>query len=119
MNTYSWRDFGMEAEFLVASYLKLKGWNITISPSSRGAADIVANKDENTWCIQIKASMKSPHIRSEEIGRLKRYASSINGLPVFASVQPWQNNNNNQEGASIGPYMIFLYSIDDWKLLRV
>ncbi len=117
MMTYSWRDFGREAEFVVASYLKLKGWKIAFSPSSRGAADIVASKDGRTWCIQVKASMKSPHIRSEEITRLKTYATSINGLPVFAAVQPWQNNNRH-EGVSIGSYMIFLHSMDNWKLLR-
>ncbi|MFQ5940584.1 MAG: hypothetical protein ACE5KA_02650 [Nitrososphaerales archaeon] len=117
MSIYSWRDFGREAEFIVASYLKFKGWNIAFSPSSRGAADIVARKDENAWCIQVKSSMKSPHIRSEEIKRLKTFADSVNGLPVFASVQPWQNNAV-QEGLSIGRYMIFLYSLDNWQSLQ-
>ncbi len=116
MMTYSWRDFGREAEFVVANYLKLKGWKIAFSPSSRGAADIVASKDGSTWCVQVKASMKSPHIRSEEITRLKTYAGSIDGLPVLAAFQPWQDNNKH--GASMGPYTIFLYSMDDWKLLR-
>ncbi len=116
MMTYSWCNFGREAEFVVASYLKLRGWKIAFSPSSRGAADIIASKDERIWCIQVKASMKSPHIRSEEIRRLKTYAASINGLAVFATFQPWQNNSKH--GASIGSYTIFLYSMDDWKLLR-
>lgn len=86
MTNYSWREFGREAEFVVASYLRLKDWNIKFSPSSRGAADIVANKDGKTLCIQVKASMKSPHIRSEELRRLKTYAYSNNGLPVIASI---------------------------------
>lgn len=117
MSIYSWRDFGREAEFVVASYLKLKGWNITFSPSSRGAADIVANKGKNTWCIQVKASMKSPHIRSEEIRRLKKYASSVTGVPVLASVQPWQSKSK-QSGSSLGEYMIFLYSVENWESLQ-
>lgn len=117
MSVYSWRDFGREAEFLVASYLKLKGWDIIPSPSSRGAADMVASKGPAKWCIQVKASMKSPRIRSEEISRLMAYASSVKGIPVFASVQPW-NGGRAPEEASVGPYVIFLYSIDDWKLLH-
>jgi Holliday junction resolvase len=113
---YSWREFGREAEYVVASYLKLKGWNIVFSPASRGAADIIARKDTNTWCIQVKASMKSPHIRSDEISRLKAYADAISGTPVFASVQPWESNDKQR--VSIGPYMIFLYSMDDWRTLQ-
>ncbi len=115
---YSWRDFGREAEFVVASYLKSKGWNITFSPSSRGPADIIASKDRNVWCIQVKASMKSPHIKSEEIRRLKQYGLSIRGLPVFATVQPWHSNSTQRGGFSVGQYMIFLYSVDDWKSLH-
>jgi Holliday junction resolvase len=115
--SYSWRDFGMEAEFVVASYLKSKGWNIRFSPSSRGAADLVASKDDDTWCIQVKASLKSPHIRSDEIGRLKKYAIAKNGLPVLATVQPWENDTIY--GFSITPYMIILYSMNDWTLLGV
>ncbi len=116
MKTYSWREFGREAEFVVASYLRLNGWDIVFSPSSRGAADLIVNKDNNKWCIQIKASTKSPHIKSEEIKKLKEYAYSIGGIPVFASVQPWRNDVNH--GFSTGSYMIFLYSMDDWQLLK-
>ncbi len=115
---YSWREFGLEAEFVVASYLRSKGWSIVFSKCSRGPADIVARKDESIWCIQVKASMKSPHIKSEEIRRLKRYASSMNALPVFAAVQPWENNSQHN-GASLGSHMVFLYSIDVWKSLSV
>ncbi len=113
---YSWREFGREAEFVVASYLRSRGWSIVLSKCSKGPADIVVRKDESVWCIQVKASMKSPHIKSEEIKRLKTYASSVNGLPAFATVQPWENNGE-QKGASLGSYVIFLYSVDDWRLL--
>ena len=115
--SYSWRDFGREAEFVVASYLRSKGWNIRFSPASRGAADLVASKDGKVRCIQVKASTKSPHIKSEEVSRLKRYAASINGIPVLATVQPWQNNA--QRGVSIGSRMIFLYNLDNWEMLQV
>jgi len=113
---YSWREFGREAEFVVASYLRSKGWSIVFSACSRGPADIVARKDESIWCIQVKASMKSPHIRSEEIRKLKKYAASIEGIPVFAAVQPWESNGE-RNCTSLGSYMIFLYSMDDWKSL--
>ncbi len=112
--TYSWSDFGRDAEFVVASYLKSRGWKVRISPSSRGAADLVAGKDGRTWCIQVKASLKSPHIKSQEISRLKKFAASVRGDPVFASVQPW---HDNEHGFSIGSYMIFLYSLDHWTAL--
>ncbi|MEM2759222.1 MAG: hypothetical protein QXU32_09585 [Nitrososphaerales archaeon] len=112
---YSWREFGREAEFLVASYLKTRGWNIRFSPLSRGAADIVAHKNGETWCIQVKASLKSPHIKSKEIRELKEYACSVRGLPVLALVQPWQNENG---GVSIGQYMIFLRSASNWELMQ-
>ena len=118
-NAYSWREFGREAEFVIASYLRSKGWNIRFSPSSRGPADLVATKDGNIWCIQVKASTKSPHIKSEEIMRLKAYASSINGLPVFASFQPWNDRDGEARGISIGDYKIFFYSLNSWRYLRI
>lgn len=116
MKQYSWREFGHEAEFVVASYLKSRGWSIKLSPSSRGAADIVADKNGSIWCIQVKASTKSPHIKSEEIKRLKMYADANDGIPVFTSVQPWRDDD--AKGASLGEYMIFLYCTDDWSVLR-
>ncbi len=112
--SYSWSEFGREAEFIVASYMKLKGWNISLSPSSRGAADIVARKKNRIWCIQVKASLKSPHIKSQEISRLKKYAAAVGGDPVFATLQPW---HSDQYGMSLGSYMIFLYSLDNWTAL--
>ena len=118
-NAYSWREFGIEAEFVIASYLRLKGWNIMFSPSSRGPADMVASKDGNIWCIQVKASTKSPHIKSEEITKLKAYASSIKGLPVFASFQPWNDKDGERHGISVGDYTIFFYSLNNWRSLRI
>ncbi len=88
-----------------------------LSPASRGAADMVASKGSDRWCIQVKASTKSPHIKSEEICRLVAHTSLIRVVPVFASVQPWFGSAM-PEGASVGNYMIFLYSMRDWKLLR-
>jgi Holliday junction resolvase len=114
VDTYSWREFGRDAEFVVASYLKSKGWDVRISKASRGAADIVASKEKKTWCIQVKASTKSPHIMSHEIQRLKNFAMSIEGDAVFATVQPWQVS---EYGVSLGSYMIFLYSLDNWAIL--
>jgi hypothetical protein len=118
-NAYSWREFGREAEYVVGSILNLKGWKVRFSPSSRGPADMVASKDGNTWCIQVKASMKSPHIKSEEITKLKAYASSIKGLPVFASFHPWNDRDGEGGGISIGDYKIFFYSLNSWRSLSI
>jgi Holliday junction resolvase len=112
---YSWREFGREAEFVVASYLRSRGWSIALSPSSRGAADIVASKGKSLWCIQVKASTKSPHIKSGELKRLREYASSNNGKAVFATVQPWHGETH---GVFIGEYTILLYSADNWAMIN-
>jgi Holliday junction resolvase len=116
VDTYSWREFGREAEFVVASYLKSKGWDVRISKSSRGAADIVAHNEKKIWCIQVKASTKSPHIKSREIRRVKNYARSVHGDAVLATVQPWEARG---QGISLGSYMISLYSLDTWAVLNV
>lgn len=116
MDTYSWREFGRDAEFVIASYLKSNGWDVLISKSSRGPADIVAHKEKKIWCIQVKASTKSPHIKSREIQRLKNYARSVAGDPVLATVQPWEVRG---QGISLASYMIILYSLDTWAVLHV
>jgi len=115
-NLYSWREFGREAEYVVGSILKLKGWKVRFSPSSRGPADIIASKSGTTWCIQVKSSLKSPHIKSQEISKLNGFARSVRGIAVFASFQPWCDNQ--EFGFSIGQYKILLYSLEDWKLLQ-
>ena len=132
MSQYSWREFGREAEFVVANYLRLKGWSMLLSPCSRGAADLIASKQDIRWCIQVKASTKAVRITSQELKKLKELSSKLNASPVLASLQPYQTNdssntldaadrrivrgsNGEMVGISLGQYMLFLYSIDTWK----
>lgn len=44
------------SRYFVALYLKSIGWNIALSPASRGPADIVATCSNSKWFIQVKAS---------------------------------------------------------------
>jgi len=128
----SWREFGREAEFVVANYLRLKGWSILLSPYSRGPADLIASKGSVSWCIQVKASTRAARITSQELNKLKELSSRLNASPVLASLQPYQINdssntldpadrrivrgsNGEMVGVSLGQYMLFLYSVDTWK----
>ena len=132
LSQYSWREFGREAEFVVANYFRLKGWYILVSPCSRGAADLIAGKGSISWCIQVKASTRAARITSQEPNNLKELSSRLNASPVLALLQPYCVNYSNNTldpadrrivrdssgemvGVSLGQYMLFLYSVDTWK----
>ena len=131
MIQYSWREFGREAEFVVASYLRLKGWSILLSPCSRGPADLIARKGTTNWCIQVKASTKAARISSRELNNLKNFSNKLSASPVLASLQPYEiggsttldpadrrmvrDSNGDMVGVSLGQYMLSLYSVDTWK----
>ena len=55
-NLYSFSKFGRDAEFVIANYLKLRGWNVNVSKGSRGPADLIATKELTMWLIQVKSS---------------------------------------------------------------
>jgi hypothetical protein len=108
---YSWSKFGREAEYVVALYLKSMGWDVKLSPASRGPADIVAICDNSKWFIQVKASSGIPHLRGYEVKRLKELAASKNGLPVVSTFQPFPG------GFSTGNYSILFYLLHKWQAL--
>ncbi len=110
---YSWSKFGREAEYVVALYLKSMGWGVTLSPASRGPADIIATcgDDNSKWFIQVKASAGVPRLRGYEVKRLKELAESKNGLPVVSTFQPFPG------GFSTGNYSIMFYLLDSWQKL--
>jgi Holliday junction resolvase len=136
--TNSWSKFGREAEFVVALFLRLRGWDIELSKGSRGPADIIATyKNHTKWLIQVKSSTGLAHLKGNEVKRL-REASQINGgLAVIAILQPTEivlsssiiDQTNNNESMTItkwndncrndvinlGNYAIVFYSLNNWK----
>lgn len=103
--------FGREAEYVVALYLKSIGWDVALSPASRGPADIVATCNNSKWFIQVKASGGIPRLRGYEVKRLKELAENSNGLPVVSTFQPFRG------GFSTGNYSILFYALDNWQAL--
>jgi Holliday junction resolvase len=90
--TYSISTFGREAEYIVALYLRLIGWQVRLSKNSIGPADIVAelnsNKKQRKWLIQVKSSRRIPRIKGHEILRLIAAASIAEGEPIIATLHP-------------------------------
>jgi Holliday junction resolvase len=80
--------FGREAEFIVAVFLKAKGWKLNISKGSRGPADIIAFRDPIKWLIQVKSSNLIPRIKGYEIRRLAEVAEFVGASAVIATLQP-------------------------------
>lgn len=110
---YSWNKFGREAEYVVALYLKTAGWDVQLSPASRGPADIVATFDDQRWFIQVKASSGIPRLKGFEIKRLMDLAENNSGLPVVSTFQPFPGG-----GFSIGNYSILFYELDSWRIIN-
>ena len=54
MNLDSSYDIGRNAEIQVCDALLKLGWKTSLSPGSKGAADVQAEKPESRWCIQVK-----------------------------------------------------------------
>jgi hypothetical protein len=108
---YSWSKFGREAEYVVALYLKTMGWDVRLSPASRGPADIVATCKNAKWLIQVKASSGIPRLKGREVKRLIELAESAGGLPVVSTFQPFPG------GFSTGNYSILFYLLDSWQLI--
>lgn len=107
----SWSKFGREAEYVVALYLKSIGWNVQLSPASRGPADIVATYDDAKWFIQVKASSGIPRLKGFEVKRLIELAEGNGGLPVVSTFQPYPG------GFSTGNYSILFYLLESWQLI--
>jgi Holliday junction resolvase len=64
------------------------GWNVRLSPGSRGPADIFAQRKSDKWLIQVKSSGKFGRLKGSELKQLKVLAVEANGLPVIALVHP-------------------------------
>jgi Holliday junction resolvase len=128
ISSYSWSKFGREAEFVIAIYLKLRGWSIQLSKGSRGPADIIATRNSTVWLIQVKSSNTVPKLKGYELKRLKEMADIFGGLAVIAILRPAFGGNPNKDSMSLeaderlyeinlGRYSIFFYSLDNWKAI--
>lgn len=128
ISSYSWSKFGREAEFIIAIYLKLRGWSIQLSKGSRGPADIIATRNSTVWLIQVKSSNTVPKLKGYELKRLKEMADIFGGLAVIAILRPAFGGNPNKDSMSLeaderlyeinlGRYSIFFYSLDNWKAI--
>jgi Holliday junction resolvase len=120
--SYSWAQFGREAEFVITIYLKLRGWKIEqLSKGSKGPADIIASNETTRWFIQVKSSTGLPRLKGYEVKRLRELAETSSGLPVIAILCPIKLHNASSEAnkeldyANLGNYTIYFYSLHDWK----
>ncbi len=98
-----WADYGIKAEYLVANYLLNKGFNVNVSKNSRGV-DILAWNERVRFCIQVKASLKSVHLKGREITQLK-HAALTNNCKALVAIVRVENNR------------VELYSLDGWEKL--
>ncbi len=84
----SWSKLGRNAEVEVAILLGLFGWNVKLSPGSRGPADLLARRKSDKWLIQVKSSRKFGRLKGLDLKKLKDLAVRTDGLPVLALVRP-------------------------------
>jgi Holliday junction resolvase len=114
LQSYSWSEFGREAEFVVALYLKSRGWSVSLSKGSKGPADITAVLGDALWFIQVKASSKSARLKGYEVKRLNEMAESNGGLAVVAILQP----ASRYSSIILGRYGITFYQLQNWQSIR-
>jgi Holliday junction resolvase len=84
-------NYGQRQEQKVARQLRGHGAKVTMSPGSRGPADVKARfPSGKSWNVQVKSSRTgipaSPS--AKELGRLKISASRTGATPVVAKVTP-------------------------------
>ncbi|HEY7573191.1 MAG TPA: hypothetical protein VH796_17660 [Nitrososphaeraceae archaeon] len=108
--------FGREAEFMVAVFLKARGWNLNLSKGSRGPADIIATRDRAKWLIQIKSSNLIPRIKGYEIKRLIGLAEVVRGSAVIATLQPYFTTLYDTRGKQCADSIDGIHLIGDYSL---
>jgi hypothetical protein len=132
--------FGREAEFVVALFLRLRGWNIKFSKGSRGPADIIATYKKHTkWLIQVKSSTGLAHLKGYDVKRLRKESQINGGLAVIAILQPAEtllslsilgqprnhqsivdverDDSCQRDVINLGNYVIVFFSLDNWRTM--
>ena len=83
-------EYGAEMERRVATRLRKKGWEVKMSPASRGPYDLRARKGRRSWLVQVKATRRPvtfvEKLSTEEREALIRAADSRGAVPVLALV---------------------------------
>ncbi len=100
-------QYGAEMERKVAERLRHKGWEVKMSPGSRGPYDLTAKKGRRLWLVQVKATHRPvtfvEKLSTAEREALIQAADSRGAVPVLALVaKGW----------------IFLLSARRWRHLR-
>ena len=130
--SYSIGTFGIEAEYIVALYLRLIGWKVSLSRNSRGPADIVAvlysKERQRKWLIQVKSSRTIPRIKGHEVLRLIEAASVTKGDPIVATLRPHigkrtcqlinQSKIVNQDSRFDGRFVMDFFCLPYWRIIR-
>src|SRR2546423_14659061 len=83
--SYTWSQFGREAEITIAIYMKCRGWGVKLSQGSRGPADIIAAHKSIKWLIQVKSSTRIPKLKGYEEKQLIKMAKIAGGLAVYVN----------------------------------
>jgi hypothetical protein len=81
--------YGRRQEYKVANQLRCRGAKVSMSPGSRGAADLKAHfPSGRCWNVQVKSSrsVRASSPSRKDLGRLKCSASRSNATPVIAQV---------------------------------
>lgn len=80
-------SYGRKKEREIILVLKEAGYETHLSPGSRTACDIFAQKKHRKYCIQAKSTrgIDHPAITSEEKRRLKITATKRGAIPVVAT----------------------------------
>ena len=92
MTTNQYR-YGRKKEQKVAQALRNKGARVSVSPGSRGAADLVAKFPSGTrWDVQVKSTRSgvAASLSSKQAARLKTVAAHRRSTSVVAKVGPRQ-----------------------------
>jgi len=116
--SYTWSQFGREAEITIAIYMKCRGWSVKLSQGSRGPADIIAAHKSIKWLIQVKSSTRIPKLKGYEVKRLIKMAKIAGGLAVMVTVEEHGTISPisiKESGIRIGNYMLYFYSLPEWK----
>ena len=83
--------YGIAKEQKVAQSLRNRGARVSVSPGSRGAADLIAKFPSGTrWDVQVKSTRSgvAASLSSKQAGRLKMVAAHRRSTPVVAKVGP-------------------------------
>ena len=79
--------FGRASEQRVAAQLRRHGASVSISPGSRGPADLIAEFPSKTWLVQVKSGQSPPvELNGTERKRLNAAATKRGATPVLARV---------------------------------